>query len=226
MYFFLKKKNHPTSCGCCSSESTNEAIKYIFHFLPLSLLEIRGGSNEICVWFELPRVNILHETRVFFSEAHTPSASRYSLLPPLLPMVCLTTRRMGELFFYLLLPQQPSSFSRCQTDAGVCVFLPFGQWVFHNIESWAFCVSSYKTLSSPTSSPPPFSVPLQALLPTVSSTHCGCLPTVEDMCSTRSSTGKIPYTQFHRIPYTRFPTAFIQSHLLARHHAVKAVPFF
>lgn len=205
---FFKIKISSTSYGCCSSESTNEAIKYVFtffyyHYLKLGVVQTKSVFH---LRFQ-ESISLLRETRALFSEAHTPSAPHYSFLPPHVAHgFSLPIRRVGELFLHFLLPQQPSSSSHWQTDAGVCVFLHFGQWVFHNIESWAFYVPSYKTLSS-------FLVLLHLFqsLYKLSVQHCGRIGTLcvtrlfsslqlssccgghctwaPDMCSISSSTG-------------------------------------
>ena len=83
-FFFLKIKILLVSCGCRSSESTNEATKCVSHFLPLTLLEIRDSYKEISVSIEidtqshthLPTAGFTHtEICALVSEAQTPLAS-------------------------------------------------------------------------------------------------------------------------------------------------------
>lgn len=87
-------------------------------------------------------ISLLHGTCALFSEAHTPSAPHYSLLPPLLPMVSVSPPGRWENCFLVSCHYNSPLLPLTVRQMLVSVSLPFVQWVFHNIESWVFCVPS------------------------------------------------------------------------------------
>lgn len=127
MYFFLKKKILPLLMDAVVQNQQMKQSNTFFTFFPYHYLKL--GVVQMKSVFDLSFQESTYSMR------HVSSSLKLTHLLLLvtafyLPCCPWFVSRPGgweNCFFYLLLPQQPSSFSHCQTDAGVCVFLPFGQ---------------------------------------------------------------------------------------------------
>lgn len=139
-------------------------IFFHYYYLKLGVVQMKSVLH-LRQSFSYPSSNCkyFHSMRCVPSSwySHTFSSSLQPFASGVAHGFSLSTRKVGEIFLYLLLLQQPFSSRHCEPDTGFLTFCAVSLSSYLTMSP--LCSLLHTPLLSPSSSPS-FSVPLQTLL--------------------------------------------------------------